>query len=335
MNRLLRPRRVLAALAVATVAVSLAACSDSGSSSSSPGANGLTTLKVATIGLTSDGGLMTGIDKGFFADEGLKIETSIVANPPAGLAAVQSGQVDVAYSPSIPLMNALSHGVQLKVIGAADGYAPGAAEGSDPAAADDTGLFASKASGVTTVDQLKGKTIAVPARKAQLEVVIAKALKKAGIDPATGVNWVVLDFTSAVAALKSGKIDAAGLVSPFTAQAKSEGATQISAPSIGFFKDGAVGLWTSGSSTVQAKKSAIEAFQRALAKANVYANAHPQEAIKAGLAYTKSTLTPDQVTTPYWPEKVAPEDLQRVDDSMVQLGFLPKAVALDGVIVSG
>lgn len=334
MNRLLRPRRLIAALAVATAAASLAACSSGGTSSSTPGAGGLTTLKVATIGLTSDGGLMTGIEKGFFADEGLKIETSIVANPPAGLAAVQSGQVDIAYAPSIPLLNALSHGVQLKVVGAADGYAPGAAQGSDPAQSDDTGLFASAKSGVTSVAELKGKTIAVPARKAQMEVVIAQALKKAGIDPSTGVNWVVLDFTSAVAALKSGTVDAAGLVSPFTAQAKAEGATQISAPSIGFFQDGAVGLWTSGTSTVAAKKSVIAAFQRAIAKTNAYANAHPQEAIKAGLAYTKSTMAADQVITPYWPTKVAAADLQRVDDSMVQLGFLPQAVALDGVIVS-
>ncbi|MDQ4214598.1 ABC transporter substrate-binding protein [Microbacterium sp. ASV81] len=329
-----RALRAVAALAAVGAAVALAGCSSS-SGSAEPGHGGqLTTVKVATIGLTSDGSLLTGMAKGFFADEGLKIETSIVANPPAGLAAVQSGQVDVAYAPSIPLLNALNQGVPIKVVGAADGYPQGASTAADPAKLDDTGLFASAKGGVTSVKDLAGKTIAIPARKAQLEVVISEELKKAGVDPASGVKWVVLDFTSAVAALKNGTVDAAGLVSPFTAQALANGSTQLSAPSVGFFEQGATGLWTSGSSTVQAKKDVIRAFQRAIVKSNEYATAHPDEAIKAGLAYTKSTLTLDQVKVPFWPTVVAQEDLQRPDTKMVDLGFLPKPVDLTGVIVA-
>ncbi|PII83779.1 hypothetical protein BMH32_00510 [Leucobacter sp. OLJS4] len=334
-----KSNRLRAALAlIPAVALALTACAsgsgDAGAGGSG-GAGGTTKLKVATIGLTSDGSLLTGIEQGFFADEGLEIETSIVANPPAGLAAVQGGQVDIAYSPSIPLLNALSQGVPIKVIGAADGYPADASEVKDPSAFDDTGLFASPASGITSVEGLKGKTIAIPARKAQLEVVIAGELEKAGIDPATGVNWVVLDFTSAVAALKSGKVDAAGLVSPFTTEADSLGAKQLSAPSIGFFETGATGLWTAGGSTVEQKKQAIEAFQRAIVKSNAYATAHPKEAIEAGLKYTGSKLTVDQVKVPVWPTEVKLEDLQRPNDKMVALGFLPKPVQLDGVIFGG
>lgn len=334
-----KSNRLLAALAlIPAVALALTACAsgsgDAGTGGSG-GSGGLTKLKVATIGLTSDGSLLTGIEQGFFTDEGLEIETSIVANPPAGLAAVQGGQVDIAYSPSIPLLNALSQGVPIKVIGAADGYPADASAVKDPAAFDDTGLFASPASGITSVKDLKGKTIAIPARKAQLEVVIAGELEKAGIDPATGVNWVVLDFTSAVAALKSGKVDAAGLVSPFTTEAASVGAKQLAAPSIGFFETGATGLWTAGSSTVEQKKQAVEAFQRAIVKSNEYATAHPKVAIEAGLKYTGSKLTVDEVKVPVWPTAVKLEDLQRPNDKMVALGFLQKPVQLDGVIFGG
>lgn len=334
-----KSNRLLAALAlIPAVALALTACAsgsgDAGAEGSG-GSGGLTKLKVATIGLTSDGSLLTGIQQGFFTDEGLEIETSIVANPPAGLAAVQGGQVDIAYSPSIPLLNALSQGVPIKVIGAADGYPADASAVKDPAAFDDTGLFASPASGITSVKDLKGKTIAIPARKAQLEVVIAGELEKAGIDPTTGVNWVVLDFTSAVAALKSGKVDAAGLVSPFTTEAASLGAKQLAAPSIGFFETGATGLWTAGSSTVEQKKQAIEAFQRAIVKSNEYATAHPKEAIEAGLKYTGSKLKVDEVKVPVWPTAVKLEDLQRPNDKMVALGFLQKPVQLDGVIFGG
>lgn len=332
-----KPKRLIAALAlIPAAALMLSACSSgdtAADTSKSESGKELTTLKVATIGLTSDGSLITGIKQGFFEDEGLKIETSIVANPPAGLAAAQSGQVDIAYSPSIPLLNALSQGVPLKVVGAADGFAPGSATAADPTKLDDTGLFASAASGITDVKGLAGKTIAIPARKAQLEVVIADELERAGIDPATGVKWVVLDFTSAVAALKSGTVDAAGLVNPFTSEAEDAGAVQLAAPSVGFFEEGATGLWVAGTSTIEAKPDAIAAFQRAIVKSNEYATAHADEAIQAGLDYTKSKLTIDQVKLPVWPTEVVIEDLNRPNEKMVKLGFLAKPVDLDGVIL--
>lgn len=324
---------LLATAAIAALA--LAGCSSSagtGDGSTPDGAGGTTTLKVATIGLLSDGALQTGITQGYFDDEGLKLETSVVANPPAGLAAAQSGQVDIAYAPSIPLLNALSQGVPLKVVGPADGYADGAADSGDAAKIDDTGLYASPSKGISSVKDLKGKTIAIPARKAQLEVTISNALNEAGVDPAT-INWVVLDFTSAVAALASGQVDAAGLVSPFTGQAAAAGSPLLASPGLEFFEEGAVGLWTAGTSTVQSKSMAIAAFQRAIAKANAYANDNPEDAIQAGIDYTKSSLTVDKATVPYWPTEVREADIQRVDDKLVDLGFLTSPVSLDGVIL--
>lgn len=326
--------RLIASLAVlCTAALALAGCSSDGGGDDASG-DGTTTLKVATIGLVSDGALQTGIKQGFFEDEGLEIETSVVANPPAGLAAAQSGEVDVAYSPSIPLLNGLSQGLPLKVVGAADGFAPGSTDSGDPASIDDTGLFAAPGSGVSSVADLRGKRIAVPARKAQMEVVIADELKEAGIGQ-DEVEWVVLDFASAVSALQNGTVDAAGLVSPFTSQAAEAGDPQISAPSVAFFGDGAVGMWTAGESTIEEKGDAIDAFQRAIKKSNEYANEHPEEAIQAGLDYTQSSLTVDQVKTPYWPSEVQQADLERPDQKLVDLGFLPQAVDVDGAIYTG
>jgi NitT/TauT family transport system substrate-binding protein len=338
-----KTNRLAAALALAaSAALVLAGCASGssgpgeGDAGAAPGESGeFTTLSVATIGLTSDGSLLTGIEQGFFAEEGLEIETSIVANPPAGLAAAQSGQVDIAYSPSIPLLNALSQGVPLRIVGAADGYPEDALESDDPAAFDDTGLFAAVDSGITSVGDLAGKTIAVPARNAQLEVVIAGELAEAGVDPRAGVNWVVLDFTSAVEALKSGNVDAAGLVSPFTTEAEAAGAAQVSAPSVGFFETGATGLWTAGVSTIENKADAIAAFQRAIVKSNQYATENPDVAIQAGLDYTESSLTIDDVKLPVWPLEVRLEDIERPNEKMVSLGFLAEPVDLDGLIHRG
>lgn len=323
---------LVAASVVATFA--LAGCStDSGSPTTGDGDAELTTLKVATVGLVSDGALMVGIDKGFFEEEGIAIETSVVANPPAGLAAAQSGQVDISYSSSIPLINALDQGLPLKVIQAADGYVDGALQAEDPSRLDDTALYASAASGITSVEELEGKTVAVPARKAQMEVTIASVLRDAGGDPAT-INWVTLDQASAVDALKNGTVDAAGLVSPFTGQAGEEGATFLAAPGLEFFEEGAIGLWVTGTATLESKADAIAGFQRAIKKANEYANENAAEAEQAGLDYTDSPLTRDQLTTDtYWPTEVRAVDLERVNEKLVALDYLPAAVELTDVIV--
>lgn len=330
-----RIRSVLAVAFAATSALALAACSSpaaSGGGETGGGDTSTTILNVATIGLLADGALQLGIQQGFFEEEGVEIETSVVANPPAGLAAAQSGQIDIAYAPSIPVLNALSQSIPLKIVAAADGYADGAAENSDPAEIDDSGLYASPASGVTSLDELAGKSIAIPARKAQLEVTISNALDEAGVDPAT-VNWVVLDFTSAVAALANGQVDAAGLVTPFTDQAAVAGSPLVASPGVEFFQEGAVGLWVSGTSTVEGKADAIAGFQRAIVKSNQYANDNPEEAVQAGIDYTKSTITVADATVPYWPTEVREADIQRVNDKLVELGFLTSPVNLDGVIV--
>jgi NitT/TauT family transport system substrate-binding protein len=314
------------------LALSLTGCS-SGAGGSAQDAGGMTTLKVGTIGLSSDAALQIGIDKGFFKDEKLTIQVSTVANPPAGIAAAQSGQLALTYAPSIPVINAISQGVPLKVVAAADGYEPSSEQPKDLAKVDDTGLFVPKGSSITTAKDLDGKTIAVPARKAQMEVTISQVIKDAGGDPSS-VKWMVLDFASAVQALKTGRVDAAALVSPFTAEAATDGATLLSSPGVAFFKEGAVGLYVAGTSTAQSQTPALEAFQRGIYKANAYCNAHLAECQQVGADLTKQPLSVIQsggVT--YWPTTVASEDLSRVNTQLVQLGFLTKPVNLDNVIL--
>lgn len=325
-----RPVRLAAVAAAGILALALSSCSGS-APAGEESAGGTTRIKVATIGVTTEGSLFLGIDQGFFAEEGLEVETSVVANAPAGLAAAQSGQVEIAYTPTIPLLNALSQGVPLKVVSAADGYPEQAAE--HPEDFDSTGLFAAIGSDISSVADLKGKTIAVPARNAQLEVVVSDELRNAGVDPASQVEWVVLDFTSALSALQGGTVDAAALVNPFSTQAKDAGAHQLSAPSIGFFEGGTTAVWAAGSSTIEKKPEVVAAFQRAIAKANEYANQHPDEAIQAGIDATGSKLSVDQVKLPAWPVVMDVADLERTNRKMAELGFLKTPVELDGVVL--
>lgn len=323
-------RRAPLALAGLLV-LAIAGCSGN-STGSGADANGMTTLKVGTIGISSDAALKIGMDKGFFKDEKLNIDVSTIANPPAGIAAAQSGQLDLTYSPSIPLLNALSQHVPLKIVSAADGYEAADKQPADLAKVDDTGLFTAKGSSITDPKELDGKTIAIPARKAQMEVTVSKVIKDAGGDPST-VKWTVLDFASALQALNAGRVDAAALVSPFTGKAQASGDPRLASPGVAFFKEGAVGLYVAGAGTTTKEPKALQAFQRGIYKANAYCNAHLTECQQVGAALTKVPLSDIQAGAhTFWPTSVNLVDIQRANAGLVELGYLKAPVNLDNVL---
>lgn len=325
--------RSMALLAVGSLTLAMAACGSG--TDATPASGDSTTLKIGTIGLTSDAAIELAKSKGYFKDEGLVVETSVVANPPAGVAAAQSGQLDLTYTPSIPMFNALSQGVPLKIVAAADGYADEALDQGDLTLIDDTALIIGKGSPITSPAELEGKTVSVPARKAQLEVTITRAVQEAGGDPSK-INWIVLDFSSAVQSLAQGRIDAAGLVAPFTSKAVAAGGKVLSSPGVEFFERGAIGLWVAGDSTATKKPEQLQAFARAIHKANAYANDHHDEALEVAAELTDTPLeVVKNSALTFWPTEVRLEDIQRVNTRLTELGFLAKEVKIDDSLILG
>lgn len=326
--------RTLSVAALGVLAVALVGCS-------SPAAAGktdidkpasVTTLKVMTIaGVSSNSGIHLGIEHGFFKDEGLELEITEAQAPPAVIAAVQGGQVDIGYATSIPSLVGLAQGVQFRAVMAADGYGPDASNAADPKTVDPLSLYATPSSEIKSYADLAGKRVAVPARKAQFEVVVTDVAEKAGVD-ASSIEWVTLDFQSALQALKAGQIDVASLVEPFGSQAGAAGMNFLGAPNVDFFGDeGVTSLWLTSQKVVDGKKAAIEAFQRAITKANAYANEHGDEAVR--MASKLTGISEEFVTAGYWPTSVTKADLHKVAKRLVDLGFLKSEPHLDGFII--
>lgn len=329
-------RRIQISAAVGAVLLAtLAGCSATSASTLESASNSshgkITNINVSTIGISTDAGISLGVDQGYFKKQGLSIHTSVVANPAAGIAAVQSGHVALAYSPSISVLTALSNGIKLKVIAAADGYPADTMSLKNPGSVDDTAVYTTPGSGITRAKDLVGKTVAVPALKAQLQINIASAVKKDGGNP-NDVHWVVLDFPSAVAALKSGKVQAAGLVDPFTSQAKANGDKLLLNPGVSFFRQGAVGLWVTNAKEAQ-NKSLMKKLQTAIYQSNAYADAHIEKADVRAAQITKVSLSVIKEGAPeYWPTTIKTSDIQRANKQLAGLGDLPKPVSLAGVI---
>lgn len=317
-------------------ALLLAGCGSSSDSSSSSGADGLTTVKIGYTPITAAGALVVGQDQGFFKEEGLTLEMQQVDNPPAGIAAVAGGNVDYNYAPSIPIVNAVSNGVKIKVVAAADGYAEGtrAKFEADPESVDDDTAILVKNTAITSAKDLAGKTVSVPARGAQLEVTIANAIKQDGGDPST-VNWITLDFPSALSSLKDDRIDAAGVVQPFVSNGVAEGDKVLAKPGLAFFEDGAVGMWVTSEKYATANPELVAKYQRAVAKTNAYANDHVDEVYAAASTLLKIDLaTLKAGAPPYFNTTVTVDDLGRVVTKLDDLGYLKAPVDASTVVIA-
>lgn len=282
-------------------------------------------LKVATVNVYTGAALELGIENGYFADRNLEIEIEQVPNPAALVATLEGGQADIAMVPSTVISNGLAQGIDFKIVAAADGYGP-LPEGIDPEPSEDrmeeTSLVATPESGIEAPKDLEGKTVAVPARKAQLEVTIADAVAQDGGDPDT-IEWVPLDFQGAIAALKSERVDAAGFVMPFNRQAVEEGGVFVEGLGRNFFGEISVQQWLTSPDIAAEKEDALLRFREAIYEANAYSNENLDEALDVAadiVGLPAEDLKQDAL--PYWPTEHDSSHVEQVAEKMVELGYL-------------
>lgn len=295
------------------------------------GSDGDLTLSLGRLGVGSDAVIALGEEQGIYEQYGLTIDDTVVANPPAGLAAVQSGQLDVGYTTVMSYLMARSQGVDIQAVASGDGIGIFPEGTEDLAPYDLAGLFVNPDSGFTNEAQLEGKTVAVLARNSTHELGISAAVEREGGDPST-INWVSLDFASAIEALKSGSIDAAGLVSPFTNAALDDGLVQLGAPTAELFGSGAVTtLWVSTPATIAKKGDAINAFVQAQHDAATYANEHLEEALAVSKEITGVGLDIDQMTLTYWVPTLNPDELESQMELMVKFGLLDEPLDMTDI----
>ncbi|WP_110588420.1 ABC transporter substrate-binding protein [Microbacterium suaedae] len=324
--------RTLTVTSTALAALALAACSAGGPDSADE--DGTTTVTVAAVGIMSDVTLDIATEQGFFAEEGIEIEISQVAAPPAGLAALQGGQVDIAFSPGVVFANARAQDIPVVIVAGASGFPADVPPGPELDLYDDTGVYVDPSSGFTSLADLEGATIAVNARKANLEATASQALRNAGVDLST-IEWVALDFTSMIESLTSGQVDAAVPVNPFTLQAEEAGMERIASPAPEFFGDGASSFWLTSSQIAEEKSEVVTSFQAAIHKANAYANEHLDESIAAGVEIAGLDVAVEDAGKIYWPLEVTQQDVEVIGDNLVELDFLDAPVDMTDVILPG
>lgn len=135
------------------------------------------------------------VEKGYFAEEGLDVTVNEGAGATQALQTVASGQDDIAYVPSIQLVNAINRGMPVKVVATVVKLDP-------------MGMVSKSGVKLSTPADLEGKTVEISAVSTLSQIWEAFA-KKNNID-VSKVNVVRADPSARFNLLLSDKVDVLG-----------------------------------------------------------------------------------------------------------------------------
>lgn len=213
----LRAGRLAGLLAAA--ALLAAACGGGGSGATTK--EGLDVVTAGTVGGSSaDAAMFVAIDKGYFKEQGIKVELQRFDSGARMVAPLGSGQLDVGSGGiSAGLFNAIADGVKLRIV----------ADKAREVPPDYTSLVVRKelvdSGKYQDYSDLKGLRVAVPAKGVVTGYVLDAMLKKGGLG-FDDIRLEEIGFADQIPALANGSIDAAISIEPSTTKAIEAGAAQ-------------------------------------------------------------------------------------------------------------
>ncbi|OZM81387.1 ABC transporter substrate-binding protein [Pseudonocardia sp. MH-G8] len=319
-------RSWLRAAAVPTALVVIAGCGAlGGEQAPEPGADGAPAPAAITVSIMPTTDLAPfhlAVQNGYFAAEGLQVETVTAPSGQASLSTLIGGDVDIAYSSYTPFFVAQDKkAADLRFVAAASSAAP-----------QTTMIVAMPGSAVRGVADLAGKRIAVTATNTISDVLVKTAMRQNGVDPG-GVEWISIPFPDTAAALERGDVDAAFLTEPFiTLAARDVGAVPIVDTATGVAAD----LPTAGYAALEefttTNPETVASFQRALERATAEARDRSlvepllvqHSGIDAEVASTTALLT--------FHSAIDPAQLQRVADLLADNGVTTQRVDVAAMV---
>jgi NitT/TauT family transport system substrate-binding protein len=132
-------------------------------------------LRIAYGGGTCEAATYAGVHAGHFAKEGLDVELVKLANSQAGIDALGTGKVDAIGGVLYQYLKPIEQGIDVKLTAGLHGGC--------------LRLIAGKNSGVKTIKDVKGKTVAVDAIGGGSMTFFSAMLISEGLDPLNDVTW--------------------------------------------------------------------------------------------------------------------------------------------------
>lgn len=313
-----RARRVTAALATAFVVTgSAAACSSQDSATPSPHSSNVASssdvLRVGDQKATSAEALLKAA--GLLDKLPFKVAWSTFTSGPPMLQAMGSGSLDLGDVGDAPPVFAAAGGEKISVVAAQQPVPQSAA------------ILVPSGSPITSVAQLKGKTIAV-AQGSSADYQLLAALTRAGLT-VKDVHLIYLQPADAEAAFAAGHVAAWAVWSPYIEQAEAANHAKVVANGAGLGGNYTFVVASDAALADPAKVGEIRTYVRLLNKARGWANTHPAQWARSwaggtGLPVSVMTQAARDDTS-----QVVPIDSQvvsfeqRVTDAFATSGLIP------------
>lgn len=275
-----------------------------------------TKVRVSTIPIIDIAPMQVAIAKGYFAAEGLEVDTTPTQGGAAGIPALAAGQVQVVFSNVVSVVQAAKQGLPLQII------APASTTGDAPP--DQAALIAKKSSPFKTGKDFEGKRIAVNTRNNIIWLYARAWVRATGGNP-DAVTFLEVPFPQMVDAVRGDRVDAAFAVEPFVSGAVAGDMQVVSYPYTAVQKRMPVAQYVASRTYIQQNPRVIEGWVRAYLKGVdwVNQNLRSEELFKIISGYTRipSEVIAKLPSAPY-EKSVDPAALVPVVDQMKRNGLL-------------
>ena len=270
-----------------------------------------TKIRVSTIPIIDTAPLQVGIAKGFFAAEGLEVDTTPTAGGAMGLPALAAGQVQITFSNVISVVLGAKQGLGFEIIAAGSN--------TGEKTPDLAALIAKKGSTIKTGKDLEGKRVAVNTRNNIIWLYARAWVQATGGNP-DAVTYLEVPFPQMVDAVKGDRVDAAFVVEPFlSAGVASDAVSIVGWPYNAVQKRIPVSQYVATKTFISQNPGLIDRWVRAYNKSVDWTNQNQgsEEWTKIIAAYTR--LAPEQIRSlslPPYEKTVDPASIDMVVEQM-------------------
>lgn len=284
-------------------------------------AQDLTKVKVGVLPSANSAPFFLGIKKGFFKEEGLDVEPQIMQGGSELTVALMSGATQFSHIGSVNAVIARAKGLPIKVI---------AFYLKEQEVPDRTymRLVVRPDSGIKSVKDLVGKTVASNEIRAYGEVVIKASLEKQGVNP-NSIKLTEIPFPDMASALAGKRVDAVWTLEPFLTVALDAGNVSIDAPAATLadgknFLDGA---WMTTERYLASNPDIVDRFVRAMNRSTLYAAANVDEVRATIPTYTRvKEDMARRINLPKFDATVDVEMIDRIANYALKFGIIETPV---------
>ena len=168
-------------------------------------------VEFGALGIDADGPVYIALDKGYFHDAGIEVTLGHFNSAAEAMAPLSTDQIQVAGgATSAALFNAFARGWPVRIAFSRTADRPGFST-------DTLSVRSDLQSSIKTLQDLKGRKIAINVPNAGLQYMVGKMLELAGLT-IRDVNIVYMPWPNMGPAFETKAIDAGALVEPFVTQ---------------------------------------------------------------------------------------------------------------------